>query len=429
MNAASYWPLLALLVFTLGNGNQYQFASASEPVINDHVFHPPYSGAEAPERIKAFADMKAARIAKYRSLYGTKNGLLLAEVQMDMSAAYTLNDLARTQECLKEWLQLYPKVPIDAQRAMARHALYIGQLMLENPPDKSSVGMSIINCVLDISENACWYKDDDLMSEFAQVAANRHLDAHRHAQAIRAMGSEPSAKVISADKFVKIIEDKLNTCMNGCRKEVQPVDYLPYKVSWMKTKESNAAQTATTYVLSSSDSAVLLGAITELIPLYETLQDSDKQIFSARIMQCTPKLQLTNLHFAADTLFWTVFRGINPFWLHGNQNQTAVGANVPFYYQTYDLPKAEIVLKKELEILELFDENRSSEVNLRMEYGDILDQMGRHADSIEQYELARAVNAKMKNSGIMTGRDPEYLDSIDLRLENRIHPRPSKSFQ
>ncbi|MDR3612245.1 MAG: hypothetical protein P4L53_01680 [Candidatus Obscuribacterales bacterium] len=404
--------------------NSLQSVCASEPVINDHIFHPPYSGADAPERVKAFADMKAARIAKYRSLYGAKNGLLLSEVQSDMLAAFTEHDPQRMQGCLKEWLQLYPAVSIDSQRAMAQNALYIGRLMLEVEHDRKfdSIGMSIINCVLDVSENACWYKDDDLRSEFALVAADKRLAPHRRAQAIRAMGSDPPAQVMSTDKFVKIIEDKLKTCLIGCRKEVQPVDYSPYKISWMKGKESNAAQTVTTYIIPSNDSAILLGAITELIPLYDSLQDSDKQIFSARIMQCTPDLQLTNLHFAADTLFWTVFRGINPFWLHGNQNRTAVGINVPFYVQSYDLQKAEKVLKKELEIEEIFEENQATEINLRTIYGDLLDEMGRREDSIKQYELIRSVISKMNHSGVNTGQDSSYIDAIDKRLEKLIHP-------
>jgi len=210
------------------------------------------------------------------------------------------------------------------------------------------------------------------------------------------------------------------------RRETQQLDYKPYYLSWWRDGSADVhfRKTMNAAVLSKNESEKILEILNSLINLYPTLSPANQHLVATRIMDVTPKLLETNLHFATDTLFWEVFRSIDLAWLEDSQIEAALGANNSFYFQTWDLSRSEKILLKITEIQDFFDGNMASQVNIRTVLGDLYDLMDKPEQAKQQYEIANAINEKLVHDGFLDGSSDLFYLQTANELKMRLSPAP-----
>jgi tetratricopeptide (TPR) repeat protein len=78
-------------------------------------------------RQQAFEDLRKLRIERDRRLFGTSNGMLAEELQMELvpRQRYSSTPGSIPGPVISEWFAVYPKIPSGSQRLLARHALYL----------------------------------------------------------------------------------------------------------------------------------------------------------------------------------------------------------------------------------------------------------------------------------------------------------------
>ncbi len=176
------------------------------------------------------------------------------------------------------------------------------------------------------------------------------------------------------------------------------------------------------HVLPETESVKLLKAINLVYDHYAKLSSPSKEVFAGRVLGVTADLQYSNLHTAADALLWKVFRSIDSTWVEHNDIESQLLNNSSFYEQTYDLPKGEKILLKVIEMQDSFYGGIPSNDNLRVALGDLYDEMGKHTQAQEQWEIAKAIDERLVSTSII--RADQVMERFYSLRTGTYRPKP-----
>ncbi len=391
-------------------------------------------------RKEAFEELRKMRLEQDRAS-PTKNGMLADELLRDISEDINADPPKPVAPMLEEWLTVYPKIPPGSQRFLAVRALYLANT-LKSPqatrpsgrrsvypvPAKKAASQStayemppkalvdkMIACVLNAAVANDWFPRTDLTRELQQVANDSNLDQKLRDNAARSLDKKPLPIDSHFDELLTTTEWMLTHDRLTAHKKIQRVNYKPYQLSWqrkfdkenalpggkLKEQVAGPVKQIKVRVFTPADSRRLKDLLSELKYFYETLPNSSKEIFAARVLAVTSELLRSNLSSQSDDLFWQVFASLDPKWLEHDEILLELMYNHSFYLQTYDLPSAEKILLKEIEMQDLFYGGIPSNLNLRYVLGDVYDEMHRFKESKEQYEIAREIEERLIRTSIV----------------------------
>jgi hypothetical protein len=440
---------------------QFAISSAGAHAQQQTLFGERFAPYSEEKRTKAFDNLREMRINRDRIIFGTSNGMLAEELQMELIPPTSKIVPPAMAPAFHEWLEVYPKIPSGSQRFLARHALYLASEIRKHlahwkrqpgsdlegesreseftgaqVESSSEVANQMVSRVLAAAMSNNWFPYPDLTRELELLSGDQSLDQTLANQARAVLTKTPLEIDSKFDALLRNAEVKVESSESLARVETQRVDHTPYRLSWWpkfiegnkkpdgapKEQVAGHIETVTTTVLPAAESAKLIDLMNAITDLYASLPDSSKEVFAGRVLGLTEKLQRSNLHVAADALLWEVFRSIDPTWLENNEIETQLLCNSSFYVQNYDLAKAEKIELKVIKMQDLFYGGIPSNSNLRWVLGDLYDEMGRYDESKKQYEIARQIDERLVRTSIV--RADESMDK-DYKIRTGEYVPPS----
>ncbi|HEY9717053.1 MAG TPA: hypothetical protein V6C69_06280 [Trichormus sp.] len=405
-----------------------------------------------PTAEQAFDDLRKLRTERARKLFGTKNGMLAAELQ-DQMFLHSAQSYQPNAEALDEWLSVYPQIPSGSQRYLARYALYHARMMLDRngysrhhtEPDRTKIqeaphadvspSTKIIACVLRAALANNWYRNADFDAELRAVMNDRILSQELRDQAKEVFAQPPPAIDAKFDSVLRSTEELVKPIEGLARTEKRNVDWRHHQLSWepafraaitepdgrLKEHVGTAVKQVKLIKIPSDTSAKLADAFNTLSNFYCSLPASSQEIFAGRVLRVVVPLQFSNLHLTADALLWKVFDTIDPTWLEYSEIEAHLLQSSPYYAQTYDLAAAVKIDLKGVEIEDLHNGGIPSNDNDRRGLGDLYDEMGNYEESRKQYEIAKEIDERLVRTGILDAN--EYMDrDHNIRMGKYVSP-------
>lgn len=408
--------------------------------------HPP---TRSFDNTQGHINWRRERLARYRS-----DPMLARERAAELAVSIGFNSHSPGEDFrrgeIRELIELYPKLPLDAQQCLASWYMHVAMEELmrisslrSNQPVSQDSALEtclsdFIGCVLDVYANKK-IAPDPAMREQLEIL-------ERGGGPANILSKDTNAKVtfilaLPEDSDVKRLrelstefEKLANTISENGEKEEVPVNYKPYLLKWipMTTDEEGRPcvilpsgelgarwrTTKTVVKIPPAEAVTLRSFISTASDLYPKLSDFDKEMLAPKLLRASSRLLWSNLREPSEELYWMIFDDVNTHWLNENQLQTSLGAASPFFSQTYDLKKAQKILLKEIELANNFGGGYTV-LNLSIALGDSYDQAGDPEKSKQVYLDAKAVCENLLRLKLVQQSDLQHnLDWIDLRLKS-----------
>jgi tetratricopeptide (TPR) repeat protein len=420
-------------------------------------------------REQAFEDLRKLRIERDRRIFGTSNGMLAEELQMELVPRQRYSSAPGTISgpVISEWFAVYPKIPSGSQRLLARHALYLATeirgmrtsiyenaLVARKSPARVLAGESInsealvkvraakvatdksladediadkvrsakiankmVGCVLTAALAHNWFPYPDLTISLKALADDEHLDQSLRKQALAVLARKPLKIDLKIDSMIieanKLVESGQAKARIESRKSTCKLGQLSWYPKLLKSIQNPDG--------SLKEEVAEEPSMELKIAVFPEVESANLASLLSSLTKLYPKLPTESKEcFASRLLELTGHLRFSNLQLETDAlfevvfksidptwlEHNAIETQLKIYApQFQNPPKAEKMLLKVMELQDMFYGGLPSNDNLRWVLGDLYDRMGRYNDSRKQYEIGKEIDERLVRTSILRASD------------------------